>query len=661
MNEFDKSIKQAQKKHLKMSLLVGFIILPVAILITLWLLFAKGYNIVVGPQRAAESATYSIVAGFGLFHENKLYALTSDTTFETMAKGYITHTEALTETSNGTVEIIMAPKPGRVSATTALNLPEVAWYLDGKLMLIDQQFKAELQPGLHKIKLDSSYHQPHTEKFLIDNDEEKSWAFQLTPIEGQFTIDSKPQGAQVALNGDNVGVTPLSIARPGGEYQLSVTKAGYKVTTETVELTNLAGEATRDYRLIPKDAFVVFSLRPAGGSFLLDGKQISVAEQIILTANQAHLVLYEKPGFYPYKQSITLKPGEEKTIDIKLKQEIGKVVLESTPTAEVIVNGKSLGQSPVIANFPAIVHKVQFKKPGYRTIDKQMTPSAKSATLIDVNILTEYAARRQEGKPTVASKMGIEMANFKPDKVTMGSKTNERGRRRNEFVINVEFTRAIAVSRHEISERQYAQFRSGQSKSDLPVSDISWIEAVEFCNWLSVKEGLPVFYQLSGGRYQGVNAQSKGYRLPTEAEWEWLARRAKRAVETKYVWGNSDRIPKEVANLGDESGKVQNVFFLKGYDDSHPGKAPVGSFKVDRAGLHDLAGNVSEWVHDNYSNIPPKGNGVLQDPLGATRGSGHLYKGGSYASGRLTELRPAYREPSADKAPTIGFRIARYL
>jgi formylglycine-generating enzyme required for sulfatase activity len=665
MNVFDSGIQKTQKKHLKGSLFIGLIVLPAALLLTLWLAFSKGYNIEVKPQQARQAAIFDIAAGIGWFYEDKLYILGSEAAFTTTSTGYIAHTEVLNKASEPSIEIVLKPKPGLVFASTVPEVAEISWFVDGQLVAVDKSLWAKVTPGKHRIALDSPYHERLSKSFDIGKGEQKRWKFDLTPVQGQITINSRPQGASVLLNGNVVGNTPLNISREGEQYQLLISKPGYEDTEEVVALTNTSLLVERDYHLVAKKGFVSFALEPSGGQLLVNGRQVSDPARVGLAANQQHKILYQRSGYYSYQHDLSVEPGSEQNIPIKLKREFGQVILKATPDALVIVNGKPLGNSPQQVRLPAVSHKVEFKKPGYRSVVRTITPSGKNTTLIDEQLLTEYDARRKEGKPTEAQKLGIKMANFRPDQVTLGTQANEKGRRRNEFLRTVKFTRPLAVSRHEISETQFAAF-SGVSgaksgTSNLPVSNISWTEAVLFCNWLSEKEGLLSFYKLSGGRYQGINKQSKGYRLPSEAEWEWLAKRSRRSVGTRYVWGNMNRVPDKAGNFSDESAKDNNPIFLKGYEDGHEGKAPVGSFDPDRIGLFDLAGNVSEWVHDIYTNIPPASTEVLRDSLGPEKGNGHLYKGGSYNTGRIKELRAAWRESSAAKADIIGFRIARYL
>ena len=131
--------------------------------------------------------------------------------------------------------------------------------------------------------------------------------------------------------------------------------------------------------------------------------------------------------------------------------------------------------------------------------------------------------------------------------------------------------------------------------------------------------------------------------------------------QTIFAWGNETVIPSRTANVADESAKGQVRFFVPNYNDGYSGIAPVGSFEREASGLYDMAGNVSEWVHDVYSIVPPQANSVVNDPLGDQRGSSHVVKGANWRSGTITALRPAFREGLTAGRDDVGFRVGRYL
>ena len=227
---------------------------------------------------------------------------------------------------------------------------------------------------------------------------------------------------------------------------------------------------------------------------------------------------------------------------------------------------------------------------------------------------------------------------------------------------SVNLDRPFYISRSEISAKHYQTFNRQTQASELAVNNISWGEAALFCNALSAQENLPPFYVTNNNIVRGYNPDSIGYRLPSEAEWEWLARYANRSASTLFIWGNQTTLPKNVGNLADESAKNNVAFYIPNYNDGYPKLAPVGSFNRDRTGLHDLVGNLSEWVHDVYSVEMPLE--PLRNPLGIannTSQSGHVVKGSSWRSGTLSELRSAYRQRAIGGSDSIGFRIARYI
>jgi formylglycine-generating enzyme required for sulfatase activity len=246
----------------------------------------------------------------------------------------------------------------------------------------------------------------------------------------------------------------------------------------------------------------------------------------------------------------------------------------------------------------------------------------------------------------------------------MGAARHEKGQRANEFVRNIELKKPFYAGLKEVTVNQYTKFRkwSGSAPSgNYPVTSISWLDAAEFCNWLSARENLRPFYVIGNGMLKGINKTSNGYRLLSEAEWEWLARKAGRKYQTIFTWGNEFVVPPASGNIADEAARSAVKRFVPNYNDGYEQIAPVGSFIPDKAGLYDLTGNVSEWVHDYYSLVPPIKATQEIDPLGDDKGTNHVIKGSSWRSGSLTELRASFRDGAVSGREDTGFRVARYL
>lgn len=166
-----------------------------------------------------------------------------------------------------------------------------------------------------------------------------------------------------------------------------------------------------------------------------------------------------------------------------------------------------------------------------------------------------------------------------------------------------------------------------------PVVFVSWNDAQAFCRWLSRKE-------------------KRIYRLPTEAEWEMACRGG--MVWARYPWGN--RLPGDRdTNFGDGNPKLPES--LTTVDDGYQFVSPVGNYPPNGYGLHDMAGNVMEWVEDrydrNYYETSP-----LDDPKGPSVGESRINKGGNwYAS--PADGRCAFRGFSGPEMSfwNLGFRV----
>jgi formylglycine-generating enzyme required for sulfatase activity len=255
-----------------------------------------------------------------------------------------------------------------------------------------------------------------------------------------------------------------------------------------------------------------------------------------------------------------------------------------------------------------------------------------------------------------------------PGSFPMGADPRDPERRPSERLRRVLLSRPFYLGATEVTNSEFRQFRAGHSagsisgrpidEPDMPVTRVSWEDAAEFCNWLSERDGLTPAYERINGHLVLRRPVTLGYRLPTEAEWEYAARYAGPGRFSRFAWGDSLPVPQDAGNLAGLETSRSLPQTLDGYHDSYPVLAPVGQFPASVLGLHDMEGNVSEWVNDWYVAAldPLPGS----DPLGPESGTQHGIRGPSWQTARTAELRLAFRQAADGDAPTIGFRIARY-
>jgi serine/threonine protein kinase/formylglycine-generating enzyme required for sulfatase activity len=285
----------------------------------------------------------------------------------------------------------------------------------------------------------------------------------------------------------------------------------------------------------------------------------------------------------------------------------------------------------------------------------------------------EWAKYLQRSVVEVNS-IGMKMAMIPPGVFQMGANTIERdgaivfnGHPKNEELPKHEvyLSRPFMLSVTEVTQDEYAK-TTGRNSSDfspsggkaeqvkdigkesLPVEMVSWFDAIEFCNKLSEKEGLPSFYDIKfivhhqdgGISVADVSVMGGvGYRLPTEAEWEFACR----AGTTTPFYFKFD-----YGTMG------QYGWF--GYIDRPHG---VGERKPNAFGICDMHGNVHEWCHDWFG---PYAEEKASDPSGPETGTEKVMRGGAYnylppyaRSAWRGRTRPGARQNN------LGFRVARFV
>ena len=175
-------------------------------------------------------------------------------------------------------------------------------------------------------------------------------------------------------------------------------------------------------------------------------------------------------------------------------------------------------------------------------------------------------------------------------------------------------------------------------QAPLPVRAVSWFDAVAYCNALSTREGLAPAYRIDGSSVDW-RVEAGGYRLPTEAEWEWACRGG---TESRY-WS------------GDDEADLDRVAWYAGNSFGEP--RAVGLKPANAYGLHDMHGNVFEWCFDRLGRYPA---GMVVDPQGPAEGKDRVIRGGSAwnDAGFARTTYRIWRTPTA-RFPSLGFRVVR--
>lgn len=661
---FERGLKAARTRQARLYLygLVALVLVVVAVAGIL--VSTNATRVTILPAEAELAGSIELTEGFGLTVGDAVYTVSRAPVLLVRAPGFHDGRRAIQPGEKGRrIAVTLVPLPGRLLATTAPGLADSRWSFDGRLVSVGERLDIEGEDGSHAVAVDHPFFVPATRDVELLRGEVTETEIALEPVAGRLTVVSDPAGAKVDIAGVNAGATPLDRTLAGGEYAITVTAPDRQPLEDVIRITNARPEVARNYRLLPFAATLNFDLSPAGGELLVDGRRVDPKSALEITAAQDHTIVYLRDGYRGETRTVRLGANETRTLALALQPDLGLVEIETEPAAEIYVDGKRRGAGDASLRLLAVPTKIELRKPGYRSVTRNILPSATRPLIIRETLIPEAAARLAEAPRAYTNSAGIELVLFEPnDEFVMGAPRHEIGQRANEFERRVRLTRPFYAAKHEVTNGQMAAFRGGRGLAPRePVSDVRWQEAAAFANWLSAKEGLAPFYRVTGGRVGGIDPRADGYRLLSEAEWEWLARKAGRPARSIFGWGDGATIPRGAGNIADESANGVARNFVPNYNDGYARIAPVGSFAAEPSGLFDLTGNVSEWVHDWYSLVPPAEGSVVVDPLGPSFGDSHVVKGSSWRSGTRSTLRAAYRDGLSAGRDDVGFRIGRYL
>jgi formylglycine-generating enzyme required for sulfatase activity len=282
--------------------------------------------------------------------------------------------------------------------------------------------------------------------------------------------------------------------------------------------------------------------------------------------------------------------------------------------------------------------------------DNHSLSPAKSAEMLDLLFLTLRGVELQSAIVENTGSVNAEnqpqpgqpLANFvrvEGGTFRMGSADG----RDEEQPLHTVTVKSFSIGKYAVTQKEWQEVIGNNPSffkgDNLPVENVGWYKAVDYCNKRSLKEGLTSAYRGSGDSIT-CDWNADGYRLPTEAEWEYAAKGGN-GSPGNYTYSGSDNID-IVAWYYKNSGTITH---------------PVGIKAANGLGIHDMSGNVLEWCWDWYGDYSSE---ARTDPVGPVSGADRVQRGGSWfdtewsaRSSNRVHLNPSY------VYNTFGFRLVR--
>jgi formylglycine-generating enzyme required for sulfatase activity len=362
------------------------------------------------------------------------------------------------------------------------------------------------------------------------------------------------------------------------------------------------GTNSFSYRLTKNTGYLSISVKPVNAQVYLNNELKSSYSKMELS-----------PGFYKIEVKAESHVSSTKTVEVKLGETLTKsitlspkygelrfLVNPNTATIEISQKGtviKTIIGSQIIRDLLEGDYDITANASGFK--------SYKGKFNIRDQERTEHNIELQKGSDAPANIETQKGSDIPANMVLVDGGTFKR----DDYSVTVS---SFIIGKYEVTQREWQEVMGNNPSyfkgDNRPVEQVSWYDAVEYCNKLSKKEGLTPAYTINGD-YTTCNWSANGYRLPTEAEWEYAARGGNKSKGYTYSGSNT----------------IGNVawYDVNSDDRTHD----VGTKAPNELGIYDMTGNVWEWCWDWYASYSSSSQ---TNPKGANSGSYRVDRGGSW-------------------------------
>lgn len=510
-----------------------------------------------------------------------------------------------------------------------------------------------LVPGVHLVEVQHSHFQRVERRIMLASGGRTKLHVELKPGVGSVLLHTNPRGAWVEVDGRrHDGRTPVILELPSGLRTITVGMDERYTASDQVEVVaDERQELLLDLNMDPHGSLHIETV-PAGALVSLPGSDIAYSSGVRVPVGE-HLVRVSHPGYVTADARFRVRYGDNR-YRVELERAYGSLtVTTDPPDARVRVDVRTAAYGPLQRldyrpdmRLPTGTLEIRATAMGRRSAYRRLELGAAGLKVHLALEVMEAKAGSRFRDALDSGGRGPEMVVVPPGQFAMGDAAGPPSERP---VREVTIAEPFAVSVHEVTVGDYRRYAESAGlvldpaldgrEAELPVTHVSFAEAVAYADWLTAQT-------------------SRRYRLLSEAEWEYMARAGSAAA---YSFGDDPVELCRYANVADETRRRSALGFdLAPCADGYAGLAPVGSFLPNAFDVHDVHGNVAEWVLDcgmpAYEDAPDDGSAVVTGVECPTHG----VRGGAWDSG-VAEVRTAKRNLASSANGSRGIRLLREL
>ncbi len=493
-----------------------------------------------------------------------------------------------------------------------------------------------LPVGENEVFIEKEGYLPIREKINVDS-ENILFTYNLREIDPLLVrFRSQPDNAVIMIDNAERGTTDRDLWLFPGRYELQLIRANYITVNEVIEVVD-GEENFFSWNLQKNVGTLNVNVQPSDAELFINNEKYDQHHGVELPPGMYRVELIAE-GYRSQSERINMELRETVNRDYSLEPIFGNLLLEVFPTDTTVEmyfkdeKVRTVSGSSRITDLLAGNYELRASAPGFARQSNRIT--------IRENETVRYSITLSESEPEDSE--SLEGMVF----VIGGSFDMGSGRSVQQVTLSDFYIGQFPVSQSEWREVM-GNNPSHFNGSDNPVERVTWLDAVEYCNRLSTLDGLQPVYSINDqtntddwGRGDiAADWSANGYRLPTEAEWEYAARGG--SSSDNYTYSGSDDID-EVAWFTGNSGYRTR---------------PVGQKKPNVLNVYDMSGNVWEWCWDWYGRFEDR---VHTNPTGPNNGIAAVLRGGSWRDNHdFCRVYSRHRSNRERAYNYVGFRVAR--